>query len=140
MTPLQRLEAWSRKYYTYEIHSGPHLGWGEEWVKLTGGGRTVCVDNAEVYETFRDRETEPGIEDVITAALDKWESDTSEKKYVVWYHLVPDDGTPPPIHERIEVVATTELEAWTVAERTVKRNIGDAPVTIKQWGCIRERA
>lgn len=90
---LEELSNWCRKYYSFSFTGGPFSQPGDEcYIKLTGGGRTVDVDEWELARRDNDGVVEqmPTLGELIHAALRKWHDDTTPKRFHVIY-----EGDPP---------------------------------------------
>jgi hypothetical protein len=81
MSALEQLDKWCRKHYRFKIESGGHMQPGDGvCVTLSGGGRSVCVDESEHdWDEEKEDYKEISTEWLIAEALRQWHSGTSEK-------------------------------------------------------------
>lgn len=86
---LGELEHWMRKYYRYEVSSS---GDGDCWVKLSGGGRHVYVDETMGYNPATGDIDYPTIGQTIHEAIRLWHADATVKQYQVFYKGDPPTG------------------------------------------------
>ncbi len=86
LTPLQALDQWNRKYYSFSLEANGNMQVGDgPFIVLSGGGRKVTVSDYDLSEYENGRY--PTLDDLVTEALRLWHADTTEKRYRVLYEI-----------------------------------------------------